>query len=62
MRHAIPAQLAPDALRPTTLALPHPVLHALHRLTRALLFPAYWALDQLLGCWAPAESQANRAG
>ncbi|XP_040481632.1 sphingomyelin phosphodiesterase 5-like isoform X2 [Ursus maritimus] len=41
----------PGALRPSP--FPHPVLHALHRLARALLFPAYWALDQLLGCWAP---------
>ncbi|XP_036159679.1 sphingomyelin phosphodiesterase 5-like isoform X2 [Myotis myotis] len=41
----------PGALRPSP--FPHPVLHALHGLARALLFPAYWALDQLLGCWAP---------
>ncbi|KAK2499681.1 hypothetical protein MC885_008658 [Smutsia gigantea] len=42
----------PGALRPSP--FPHPALHALHGLARALLFPAYWALDQLLGCWAPA--------
>ncbi|XP_021544412.1 sphingomyelin phosphodiesterase 5 [Neomonachus schauinslandi] len=42
----------PGALRPSP--FPHPVLHVLHRLARGLLFPAYWALDQLLGCWAPA--------
>lgn len=47
----------PCALPPSP--FPHPVLHALHRLTRALLFPAYWALDQLLGCWAPAESRSE---
>ncbi|XP_077928008.1 sphingomyelin phosphodiesterase 5-like isoform X1 [Halichoerus grypus] len=44
----------PGALRPSP--FPHPVLHALHRLARGLLFPAYWALDQLLGCWAPVVS------
>ncbi|MXQ93650.1 hypothetical protein E5288_WYG022318 [Bos mutus] len=49
----------PCALRPSP--FPHPVLHALHRLTRALLFPAYWALDQLLGCWAPAESRSEQS-
>ncbi|XP_049710085.1 sphingomyelin phosphodiesterase 5-like isoform X1 [Elephas maximus indicus] len=43
---------APGSLRPSP--FPHPVLHALHGLARALLFPAYWALDQLLGYWAPA--------
>ncbi|KAM9094989.1 sphingomyelin phosphodiesterase 5 [Sarcophilus harrisii] len=32
---------------------PHPVLHVLHSLARALLFPAYWALDRLLVCWVP---------
>ncbi|XP_062043869.1 LOW QUALITY PROTEIN: sphingomyelin phosphodiesterase 5-like [Lepus europaeus] len=42
---------APDALRASP--FPHPVLHALHDLSRALLFPTYWALDQLLGCCAP---------
>lgn len=41
----------PGAFQPSP--FPHPVLHALHCLARALLFPAYWALDQLLGCWAP---------
>lgn len=41
----------PGAFRPSP--FPHPALHALHALARALLFPAYWALDQLLGCWAP---------
>uniref|UniRef100_A0A8C2RE88 sphingomyelin phosphodiesterase n=1 Tax=Capra hircus TaxID=9925 RepID=A0A8C2RE88_CAPHI len=45
----------PCALRPSP--FPHPVLHALHRLTRALLFPAYW----LLGCWAPAESRSEQS-
>ncbi|XP_044100722.1 sphingomyelin phosphodiesterase 5-like isoform X1 [Neovison vison] len=44
-------------LRPSP--FPHPALHALHRLARALLFPAYWALDQLLGCGAPL-ARANR--
>ncbi|XP_077022662.1 sphingomyelin phosphodiesterase 5-like isoform X2 [Tamandua tetradactyla] len=43
---------APSTLRPSP--FPHPVLHALHALARVLLFPAYWALDQLLGYWAPA--------
>ncbi|XP_037588353.1 sphingomyelin phosphodiesterase 5 [Cebus imitator] len=42
---------APGALRPSP--FPHPALHGLHRLARALLFPAYWTLDQLLGCCAP---------
>lgn len=42
----------PCALRPSP--FPHPVLQALHRLARALLFPAYWALDHLLGYWVPA--------
>ncbi|KAM9198349.1 sphingomyelin phosphodiesterase 5-like [Dugong dugon] len=59
---------APGALRPSP--FPHPVLHALHGLARALLFPAYWSLDQLLGYWAPATragslerlSAAARAG
>lgn len=41
----------PCAFRPSP--FPHPALHALHALARALLFPTYWALDQLLGCWAP---------
>lgn len=41
----------PDALRPSP--FPHPVLHSLHSMARVLLFPAYWSLDQLLGCWAP---------
>ncbi|KAM6148240.1 LOW QUALITY PROTEIN: sphingomyelin phosphodiesterase 5-like [Rhynchocyon petersi] len=39
------------ALQPSP--FPHPVLHVLHGLGRVLLFPVYWALDQLLGCWAP---------
>ncbi|XP_032171769.1 sphingomyelin phosphodiesterase 5-like isoform X6 [Mustela erminea] len=47
----------PGTLRPSP--FPHPALHALHRLARALLFPAYWALDQLLGCGAPL-ARANR--
>ncbi|XP_030660471.1 uncharacterized protein LOC115832896 [Nomascus leucogenys] len=42
---------ATDALRPSPF-LP-PALHALHGLARALLFPAYWALDQLLGLAPP---------
>ncbi|XP_019485669.1 PREDICTED: sphingomyelin phosphodiesterase 5 [Hipposideros armiger] len=58
----------PGALRPSP--FPHPVLHALHGLARVLLFPAYWTLDQLLGCWAPMArpsslkwlSAAARAG
>lgn len=41
----------PDALRPSPFS--HPVLQALYGLSRKLLFPAYWSLDQLLGCWAP---------
>ncbi|XP_006830939.1 PREDICTED: sphingomyelin phosphodiesterase 3-like [Chrysochloris asiatica] len=40
-----------DALRPSP--FPNSILHALHGLGRMLLFPAYWALDQLLGYWAP---------
>lgn len=42
---------APGTLRPSPFR--YPVLHALHGLARVLLFPAYWALDQLLGCCAP---------
>lgn len=38
------------ALRPS--AFPHPALHALHVLTRLLLFPSYWLLDRLLYCLA----------
>lgn len=41
----------PDTLRPSP--FPHPVLQCLNSLSRMLLFPAYWSLDQLLGCWAP---------
>ncbi|XP_051015748.1 sphingomyelin phosphodiesterase 5-like [Acomys russatus] len=41
----------PDTLRPSP--FPHPVLQALYSLSLMLLFPAYWSLDQLLGCWAP---------
>ncbi|XP_061027728.1 sphingomyelin phosphodiesterase 5-like [Eubalaena glacialis] len=47
----------PCALRPSP--FPHPVLHGLPGLARALLFPAYWALDQLLGCWAPAARPSD---
>lgn len=47
----------PCALRPSP--FPHPVLHSLHGLARVLLFPAYWALDQLLGCWAPKARPSN---
>lgn len=43
--------LTPDALRPSP--FPNPVLQALYSLSRMLLFPAYWSLDQWLGCWAP---------
>lgn len=43
--------LTPDVLRPSP--FPNPVLQALHSLSRVLLFPAYWSLDQWLGCWAP---------
>ncbi|XP_007954308.1 sphingomyelin phosphodiesterase 5 [Orycteropus afer afer] len=50
---------APGALRASP--FPHPALHALHSLARLLLFPAYWALDQLLGCCAPA-ARAGRLG
>ncbi|XP_007516131.3 sphingomyelin phosphodiesterase 5 [Erinaceus europaeus] len=42
---------SPDALRPSP--FPHPALHALHTLARALLFPSYWLLDQLLLYLAP---------
>ncbi|XP_037362306.1 sphingomyelin phosphodiesterase 5-like [Talpa occidentalis] len=42
---------APGALRASPFA--HPLLHGLHGLARALLFPAYWALDRLLCCCAP---------
>ncbi|KAM8936709.1 sphingomyelin phosphodiesterase 5-like isoform 1-T1 [Lycaon pictus] len=50
----------PASLRPS--AFPHPALHALHRLARALLFPAYWALDRLLGCCAPGARPSGQAG
>nr|XP_034491282.1 sphingomyelin phosphodiesterase 5 isoform X1 [Marmota flaviventris] len=40
-----------DILRPSPFA--HPGLHTLHCVARVLLFPTYWALDQLIGCWAP---------
>lgn len=62
-RNPLAMQSPPDwpptsgTLRPSP--FPHPALHALHRLARALLFPAYWALDQLLGCGAPL-ARANR--
>uniref|UniRef100_F1RSL3 sphingomyelin phosphodiesterase n=1 Tax=Sus scrofa TaxID=9823 RepID=F1RSL3_PIG len=59
-RHAIPLPdwpPTPCALRPSP--FPHPVLHSLHGLARVLLFPAYWALDQLLGCWAPKARPSN---
>ncbi|EGV92724.1 sphingomyelin phosphodiesterase 5 [Cricetulus griseus] len=49
----------PDALRPSP--FPHPVLQALYSLSRMLLFPAYWSLDQLLGCWAPM-ARSSRLG
>ncbi|XP_017738862.1 PREDICTED: uncharacterized protein SMPD5 [Rhinopithecus bieti] len=45
---------ATDALWPSP--FPHPALHALHGLAHELLFPACWALDQLLGCCAPTAS------
>ncbi|XP_011905559.1 PREDICTED: sphingomyelin phosphodiesterase 3 isoform X1 [Cercocebus atys] len=45
---------ATDALRPSP--FPHPALHAFHGLAHELLSPAYWALDQLLGCCAPTAS------
>uniref|UniRef100_A0A8C6HVJ6 sphingomyelin phosphodiesterase n=1 Tax=Mus spicilegus TaxID=10103 RepID=A0A8C6HVJ6_MUSSI len=44
--------LTPNALRPSP--FPNPVLQALYSLSRVLLFPTYWSLDQLLGCWAPS--------
>ncbi|XP_075815746.1 sphingomyelin phosphodiesterase 5-like isoform X2 [Microtus pennsylvanicus] len=47
----------PDALRPSP--FPHPVLQALYGLSRKLLFPAYWSLDQLLGCWAPMARSSS---
>nr|XP_058898751.1 sphingomyelin phosphodiesterase 5-like [Kogia breviceps] len=48
----------PCALRPSP--FPRPVLHALPGLARALRFPAYWALDRLLGCWAPAARPSDQ--
>ncbi|KAL1767609.1 sphingomyelin phosphodiesterase 5 [Sigmodon hispidus] len=47
----------PDALRPSP--FPHPVLQALYGLSCMLLFPAYWSLDQLLGCWAPRAQSSS---
>ncbi|XP_005086043.1 LOW QUALITY PROTEIN: sphingomyelin phosphodiesterase 5 [Mesocricetus auratus] len=47
----------PDALRPSP--FPHPALQALYSLSRLLLFPAYWSLDQLLGCWAPVARSSS---
>lgn len=47
----------PDALRPSP--FPHPALQALNRLCLLLLFPAYWSLDQLLGCWAPMARSSS---
>lgn len=41
----------PDPLRPSP--FPNPVMQALYSLSRMLLFPAYWSLDQLLAYWAP---------
>ncbi|XP_031202954.1 sphingomyelin phosphodiesterase 5-like isoform X2 [Mastomys coucha] len=41
----------PDPLRASP--FPNPVLQGLYSLSRVLLFPAYWSLDRLLGCWAP---------
>eukprot|EP00070_Physeter_catodon_P049666 XP_028356560.1 uncharacterized protein SMPD5 [Physeter catodon] len=48
----------PCAQRPSP--FPRPVLHALPGLARALRFPAYWALDRLLGCWAPAARPSDQ--
>lgn len=36
------------------------MLHALPGLARALRFSACWALDQLLGCWAPAARPSDQ--
>ncbi|OBS67165.1 hypothetical protein A6R68_04257 [Neotoma lepida] len=47
----------PDALRPSS--FPHPVLQALNSLARMLLFPAYWSLDRLLGCWSPMARSSS---
>uniref|UniRef100_A0A9L0IAD6 sphingomyelin phosphodiesterase n=1 Tax=Equus asinus TaxID=9793 RepID=A0A9L0IAD6_EQUAS len=47
----------PGALRPSP--FPHPVLDILHGLACALLFPAYWILDQLLGFWARATRRSG---
>ncbi|XP_059103081.1 sphingomyelin phosphodiesterase 5-like isoform X2 [Peromyscus eremicus] len=47
----------PDALRPSP--FPHPALQALNSLCLMLLFPAYWSLDQLLGCWAPMARSSS---
>ncbi|XP_034372699.1 sphingomyelin phosphodiesterase 5 [Arvicanthis niloticus] len=41
----------PDPLRPSP--FPNPVMQALYSLSRMLLFPTYWSLDQLLAYWAP---------
>ncbi|KAL6081295.1 hypothetical protein STEG23_037576 [Scotinomys teguina] len=49
----------PDALRPSP--FPHPALQALNSLSLRLLFPAYWSLDQLLGCWAPMARSSSLA-
>lgn len=46
-----------DPLRPSP--FPNPVMEALYSLSRMLLFPVYWSLDQLLGYWAPAVRSSN---
>ncbi|XP_062935370.1 sphingomyelin phosphodiesterase 5-like [Cynocephalus volans] len=57
MQHPPDWPPAPAALRPS--AFPHPVLHVLHGTARVLLFPAYWALDHLLGCCAPTARPSS---
>ncbi|XP_063118904.1 sphingomyelin phosphodiesterase 5 isoform X5 [Rattus norvegicus] len=47
----------PDPLRPSP--FPNPVLQTLYSLSRMLLFPAYWSLDRLLGCWAPVSRSGS---
>ncbi|XP_008569922.1 PREDICTED: sphingomyelin phosphodiesterase 3 [Galeopterus variegatus] len=60
MQHPPDWPPAPAALRPS--AFPHPVLHVLHGTARVLLFPAYWALDHLLGCCAPTARPSSLDG
>lgn len=62
-RSPVPQEPSPDwpqtsdALRPSP--FPNPVLQGLYSLSRLLLFPAYWSLDRLLGCWAPVARSSS---